>query len=134
MDDLSYQLFFRVVDHCVIKGNLILVSDRTDSGRARALETIQVKDPNGTNARFYTAGCVSYWQMPGAKRAPFCMAIQGVTPEEIPIGSTVWLESREITERDFSRYCKLMKMPEPTTEERPEVSQAEGEGEKKQPV
>ncbi|MBN8662628.1 MAG: hypothetical protein J0M35_19830 [Candidatus Obscuribacter phosphatis] len=72
--------------------------------------------------------------MPGAKRAPFCMAIQGVTPEEIPIGSTVWLESREITERDFSRYRKIMKMPEPTTEERPEVSQAEGEGEKKQPV
>ncbi len=126
MKESNYQLFFRVVDHYVIKGNLILVSDRTDSGRARTLETIQIKDPSGANARFYTAGCVSYWQMPGAKPAPFCMAIKGLKPEEIPIGSTVWLEKREIADQDLSRYRKLKKAPPPMPGGLPEVTQQQG--------
>ena len=126
MKESNYQLFFRVVDHYVIKGNLILVSDRTDSGRARTLETIQIKDPSGANARFYTAGCVSYWQMPGDKPAPFSMAIKGLKPEEIPIGSTVWLEKREIADQDLSRYRKLKKAPPPMPGGLPEVTQQQG--------
>jgi len=126
MNEQNYQLFFRVVDHYVIKDNLILVSDRTDSGRARTLETIQVKCPGGGNAKVYTAGCVSYWQMPGEKPAPFCMAIKGLKPEEIPIGSTVWLEKREIADQDLSRYRKLKKAPPPMPGGLPEVTQQQG--------
>jgi len=126
MNEQNYQLFFRVVDHYVIKDNLILVSDRTDSGRARTLETIQVKCPGGGNAKVYTAGCVSYWQMPGEKPAPFCMAIKGLKPEQIPIGSTVWLEKREIADQDLSRYRKLKKAPPPMPGGLPEVTQQQG--------
>ena len=126
MNDSNYQLFFRVVDHRVIRGNLILVSDRTDSGQARTLEIIQVKDPKGGNAKMYTAGSVSNWQMPGAKPAPFCMAIKGIKPEEIPIGSTVWLGSREITEKELKLYRKLAKSPAPIPGGLPEVSQPKG--------
>ena len=123
MNEQNYQLFFRVVDHYVIKDNLILVSDRTDSGRARTLETIQVKCPGGGNAKVYTAGCVSYWQMPGEKPAPFCMAIKGLKPEQIPIGSTVWLEEREIANQDLSRYRKIKNSPAPMPGGMPDISQ-----------
>lgn len=109
----KYQPFFQVVDTYSLEGHLVLVSDRTDSGQARTNETIQVHTPLGGMPKLYKAGCVSFSRLPGSGEHPFCMAIKGVEPEEIPVGSRIWIEAREHQIEDLSRYRKTVKPPSP---------------------
>jgi hypothetical protein len=106
MQEEKYRPFFRVVDTYKVKGHLVLVSDRVDSGAARTNEVIQVRTPCGGPPRLYQAGCVSVSGSSSTGTNPFCMAIKGVEPGEIPIGSRVWIEDRQSKKEDLSRYRK----------------------------
>lgn len=106
MQEEKYRPFFRVMDTYKIKGHLVLVSDRVDSGVARTNEIIQVHTPCGGPPRLYKAGCVSVSGTSGTGINHFCMAIKGVEPGEIPVGSRVWIEDRKSQKEDLSRYRK----------------------------
>ena len=106
MAEERYKPFFKVVDTYKLAGRLVLVSDRTDSGRARTNETIQVHPPSGGVPKLYKAGCVSFSGVTSSAEPRFCMAVKGVEPEEIPVGSGVWIEDRPRPIEDLSRYRK----------------------------
>jgi hypothetical protein len=121
MPEVRYKPFFRVVDCYQVKGHLILISDRTNSGHARTFETIQVHVPGEAKPKSYQAGCVSYARSNPEGEIPFCMAVKGIEPEQIPIGSTVWLEDRGAKPVDLSRYKKSSKPPIPMIEPQPQA-------------
>lgn len=65
-----------------------------------------MESPYGGSQKLYKAGCVSFSRLPGTGEHPFCMAIKGIEPDEIPLGSSVWIECRAVQSSDLSRYRK----------------------------
>ncbi len=108
----SYKLFFRVVETYKVNGHLVLVSDRVDSGLARTSETIQVR-MSGKEPQLYQAGCVSFWRQDNSSDIPFCMSIKGVKPEDIPVGSQVWIEERALVQGNINKLGRYRKSAVP---------------------
>ncbi|MBP9091600.1 hypothetical protein KBI23_11255 [bacterium] len=91
MVNQAFKLFFKVVETYEAKGYLVLVSDRTDSGLARQRETIELRCA-GKSSRRCQAGIVKFWRLDNSREIPLCLAVKGLKPEEVPIGSEVWIE------------------------------------------
>ena len=103
MVDKAFKLFFKVVETYEVKGFLVLVADRTDSGLARQRETIELKCP-GKAAIQRQAGIVKFWRRDTYSEIPLCMAVKGLKPEEVPIGSEVWIEENHPIQTGRRRF------------------------------
>lgn len=125
MREERFEPFFNVIDTYMLKGHLVIVSDRFDSGAARTNEIIQVHTPCGGKPKQYSAGCISVSGGHYPLVNHFCMAVKGAEPEEIPIGSGVWIEARQGQKQDLSRYRK--KNIEPPRPGRPDQTKGKME-------
>jgi hypothetical protein len=122
MVDNLFKPYFRVKETYEEHGHLILVADTTDSALAKTLEEIEIRRV-GKPALRIQATLVKFWGRDPNVRAPLCLAVSGLKPQDVPAGSQVCRQESEPVRIGRKRYERIelteadpIPAPKPATE------------------
>jgi hypothetical protein len=105
-----FKPYFRVKETYEEHGHLILVADTTDSALAKTLEEIEIRRV-GKPALRIQATLVKFWGRDPNVRAPLCLAVSGLKPNDVPAGTQVCRQESEPVRIGRKRFERIEVTP-----------------------
>ncbi|MFA7338209.1 MAG: hypothetical protein WC028_15590 [Candidatus Obscuribacterales bacterium] len=105
MSEFGFKYFFKVVDHYVIEGRLVAVSDITDPGDYKPGEMVELHRPDGSILTAQSFAVL--FEEPAEK--PFAMFFTNLTANDIPLGTEIWLTKERPVRTPSTHYERVSK-------------------------